>query len=66
MTGVSSMHEEGNAKLVLWDNLKGWGGEGGGGGRFRMRGDSCILVADSCYVWQKPSQHCKVIIFQLN
>ena len=26
------MHEEGNAKLVLWDNLKGWGGEGGGGG----------------------------------
>ena len=32
MTGVNWMHEVGNEKSVLWDNLKGWGGEGGEGG----------------------------------
>ena len=26
------MHEAGHAKLVLWDNSVGWGGEGGGKG----------------------------------
>ena len=30
MTSVSSMHEAGNSKRVLWDNPEGWGGEGGG------------------------------------
>ena len=29
------MYEAGHPKLVLWDNLEGQGGEGGGGG-FRM------------------------------
>ena len=28
MTSASLMHEAGHSKLVLWDNQKGWGGEG--------------------------------------
>ena len=39
------MHDAGNPKPVLWDNLEGWGGEGGGRG-FRMPGRMCTL-ADS-------------------
>ena len=35
MTHASLMYEAGHPKLVLWDNLEGQGGEGGGGG-FRM------------------------------
>ena len=31
MTNVSSMHELGHRKLVVWDNKKGQGGEGGEG-----------------------------------
>ena len=30
MTSVSSMHEAGHSKPVLWDNPEGWDGEGGG------------------------------------
>ena len=30
MTSASSTHEAGHPKLVLWDNLEGQGGEGGG------------------------------------
>ena len=33
-------------------------------GAFRM-GDTCTPVADSCQLWQKPSQYCKVISLQL-
>ena len=29
MTSISLMYEAGHSKLVLWDNPKGWGGEGG-------------------------------------
>ena len=29
-TSASSLHEAGPPKLVLWDTLEGWGGEGGG------------------------------------
>ena len=32
MTSVSSMYEAGHPKPVLWANLEGWGGEGGGRG----------------------------------
>ena len=28
MTSVSSMHDSGHTKPVLWDNPEGWGGEG--------------------------------------
>ena len=31
-TVLSSMHEEGHPKLVLWANREGWSGEGGGMG----------------------------------
>jgi len=34
----------------------GWGGEGE---------VICIPMADSCSLWQKPTQHCKAIILQL-
>ena len=47
MTSPSSMHETGNSKLVHWDDLEGWGGEGGEvGGGFRM-GYTCAPMADS-------------------
>ena len=29
MTSASLMHEAGPSKPVLWDNIEGWGGEGG-------------------------------------
>ena len=32
MTCPSLMHEAGHPKPVLWDNLEGWHGEGGGSG----------------------------------
>ena len=32
---------------MLYDNLKGWDGEGNGRG-IQEGGDTCILVADSC------------------
>ena len=34
------------------------------GGGIRM-GNTCISKADSCHVWQKPLQYCKVISLQL-
>ena len=37
MTRATSIHEAGHSKLVLWDNLEGWGGREDGGA-FRMRG----------------------------
>ena len=63
MTSASSMHEAGHSKLVLWDNLEGWGGKGGGK-EFRMGGHTCPQMIH-VKVWQKPSQYCKVIILQL-
>ena len=32
MTSVSSMHDAGHPKLVLWNNPEGYGREGGGRG----------------------------------
>ena len=47
MTSGSSMHEAGHSKLVLWDNLEG--GSGKGGGRGAQDGqDTCIPVANLC------------------
>ena len=40
MTSVSSMHEAGRPKSVLWDNPEGYGGEGVGRG-VRDGGDTC-------------------------
>ena len=41
------MLKAGHQKLVLWDNLEGWGGEGGGR-EVQDGGDTCICVPDSC------------------
>ena len=43
MTSVSSMHEAGHSKFVLWENPEGWVGEGDSGW-----GDTCSPVAGSC------------------
>ena len=37
----------------------------GGGREIQEGGDTCKLMADSCYVWQKPTQYCVAIILQL-
>ena len=58
------MHGAGHPKPELWDNLGGWGGEGGGRG-FRMEGTQVYAWTSHIDVWQKPSRYCKVIILQL-
>jgi len=58
------MHEAGHSKLMPWDNLEGWDGEG------YVRGHQdggthvhpWLIHVD---VWQKPPQYCKVISLQL-
>ena len=45
LTCVSSMDGEGHQKLLLWDNLEGWGGGKKEG--FMMVGP-CIATANSC------------------
>ena len=52
-----SLFEAGNQKLVLYDNLEGKGGEGGGGALVYLR----LIHTDT---WQTP-QYCKVVISQL-
>ena len=59
------MHEAGHSKLVLWDNLEGWDGEGGGRG-VQDRGTHVHPWLTHVDVWQKPPQYCKEIILQLN
>ena len=39
------MHEAGHSKPVLWDNLEGWGGEGGGS-RLQDRGINRLMDAN--------------------
>ena len=58
------MYDTGNPKLVLCDNLEGWGGEGGGRG-VQEGGDTCMPKADLYWCMQKQSQYRKVIILQL-
>ena len=36
-----------------------------GGRETQEGGDICTLIADPCFVRQKPKQHCKAIIIQL-
>ena len=54
MTNVSSMHEAGHSKLLLWDNKEGWGGEGGGEEGSGW-GDTCAPMADSCRCMAKTT-----------
>ena len=48
---------------MLSDDLKGWDGVGSGR-EGQEGGDRCILWLLHV-VWQKPTQHCKALIFQL-
>ena len=41
------MYDAGNPKLVLCDNLEGWGEEGGDRGN-QEGGDTCIPIANLC------------------
>ena len=49
-------------KLVLCNNLEGWGV----GGRFKRKGTYVYLWLIHADGWQKPTQYCKAIILQLN
>ena len=50
IASLGSMQDAGCLELVHWDDPGGWYGEGGGRGV--QDGNTCIPVADSCYVWQ--------------
>ena len=51
MISASLMHETGHPKLVLWDNIEGWGwGEVGGG--FRIRRTHVYVWPIHADVWQ--------------
>ena len=54
----------GSSNPVLCDNLEGWDGVGGGR-EVQEGGGIQILMADSCWLWQKPIQYCKAVILQL-
>ena len=47
---------------MLCDNLDGW--DGVVGGKASPEGGDILLIHVD--VWQKPTQHCKAIILQLN
>ena len=48
---------------MLCDDLGGW--DGGGVGRRSERGDMVYIQLIHFIIQQKPTQHCKAIIFQL-
>ena len=62
--GEHGQHSMGSANQTLQDNPEGWDG-GGGGGSFTRQGICVCLLLIHADIWQKPVQHCKVIIFQL-
>ena len=64
MSSASSLHEAGHSELVVWDNPKGSGGEGGGRGVQDGGTHVCpwLIHVD---VWQKPPQCYIVISLQL-
>ena len=48
---------------MLCDDPEGWDGHG----RKTQEGEDVVYLGLShIVVWQKPTQHCKVIIFRLN
>ena len=60
MTSANSMHEAGHTKLVLLDNLQGWGGEGGERG-IKDGGTNVHPWLIHVDVLQNSPQYCKVI-----
>ena len=59
------MYEAGHSKLVLWDNLEGWGGEGGGWD-FQDGGIPVHLWLIHVDVWQKPPQYSNYPPIEMN
>ena len=53
MTSASSMHEGEYPKLVLWDNPKGWVGDGGGKG---VR-DGVHMYTCGWFMWMYGKNH---------
>ena len=51
------MYATGDTKLVLCDNLEGWGGEGGRRGVLEGGTHVCLWLIHAD-VWQRPSQYC--------
>ena len=49
------MYDRGNPKPLLYDNLEGWEGEGGGRGSMR-EGTYAYLMLIHVDAWQNPSQ----------
>ena len=64
MASVSSVHEAGHSKSMLWDNPEGGDGEGGGRG-IQDGGAHVHPWLIHVDVWQKPPQYYKEIIPQL-
>ena len=64
IAGPCLMHETGCSGLVHWDDPGGWDVEGSGreGSGWGTHGHPWLIHVN---VWQKPSQHFKVIILQL-
>ena len=58
------MHEAGHPKPVLWNNLEGWGLQGGQR-EVQDEGTHIFLWPIHVDIWQKASQYYKVIILQL-
>ena len=50
---------------MLCDNLEGWDGVGGVGGRFMREGIYVYQWLIHVVTWQKATQYCEVIILQL-
>ena len=64
MTSASWTHQAGYSKSVLWENPKGWSGEGGGSGA-QDGGTHVQLWLIHVNVWQKPPQYYKVTSLRL-
>ena len=58
------LHNAGNPRLVLGDNLERWDGEGGAREAYEG-GNICILWLIHVEVWQKPSQYRKLPVLKL-
>ena len=58
------LHDAGNPRLVLCDNLERWDGEGDAREAYEG-GNICILWLIHVEVWQKPSQYRKIPVLKL-
>ena len=61
MASGNLLYDTGSSAGAL-DNLEGWDGMGSGG-RLKRKGTHVYLWLIHVDVWQKPTQHCKAILF---